>query len=79
MAERLLQRILKRVENENLPIVPQEYKYLTGAIKDISSILQSDLDIQKKKADIDAVRRQLGEGKDNTVRVIIEGGADFDG
>lgn len=79
VAKKLLQRLLERVEMDDAPILPQEYRQLTGAVKDIRDILTSDLDVQKKKADIEAVRRQLGEGKDNTVRVIIDGGADFDG
>lgn len=79
VAQKLLERIRMRVEADEAPILPNEYRQISGAIRDIREILTSDLDIERKRADIEQIRHNMGEGKDNTIRVIMEGGADYDG
>lgn len=77
VAQALLKRIRERVEWADEPILPQEYRQLTGAVKDIRDILTSDLDIQRKQADIEQIRRSLGDGQDKSLRVVIDGGTDY--
>lgn len=68
-------RILERLEAslDTTLIEAKDYRALTGAIKDIVDIFGSDLDIQRKRAEIEALRartRADTEGP-STIRVIM--------
>lgn len=60
VAEKLLTRLERRVEDEADLILDKDLRAVAGALKDIRDILVSDLDVEKRRAELENLRRSLG-------------------
>ena len=70
---RVAQRILERLERslDDTLIEAKDYRSLTGAIKDIVDIFGSDIDVQRKKAEIKALEAKVSDDGPSVIRVVL--------
>lgn len=71
---------LERIAEEEPERFITVYRQLSGTLKDIKDIksVKSELDLEEQKARIKSLQKQIeAETTDKTVKVVIEGGADY--
>lgn len=71
---------LERIAEEEPEKFITVYRQLSGTLKDIKDIksVKSELDLEEQKARIKSLQKQIeAETTDKTVKVVIEGGADY--
>ena len=80
LADLLLQKIKKGVEDGYLIVDAQSIRQITASIKDLRDIkgMKSELDMQEQMARIEKLRKDASvEQESNDIRVVIEGDLDL--
>lgn len=73
----LLSRIEQDLDDPELPIGPKDYKSYSGAIRDIRDVLAGDLDVERKQAEIEAIRARLPSEADGTITVLLGAAGEY--
>ncbi len=57
---------------------PHDLRCCSGTVKDVAAILMSDLDRERKLAELEVLRRKVnGSPGQDTIRVVIDGGQGY--
>ena len=79
VASKLLDRLEEKLDRKNAPLSPQDLRALSGTLTSVMEALTGDLDVEKRRAEIEKLKASLTDEADREIRVVIQGGEGFDG